>query len=212
INTYKNEWTETMNRIKSQPNIREVSTTFISCCRRPATNENWMPYARTRTPMADNWKSCCLDLEGHFTSLLATCRNVDTVTLRGNVPPSLALRLEHPDTGLGLPVQAVSKEMAAFIKGAEKETAERDPADPSWAKKTPYPPLRYHPAKTPPPHFVLGRTRPATATWPWLEERGKGDETATGMEFVSGPLFSGTWEQASAVLDFKNVVVRDDSS
>ncbi|KAH6856175.1 hypothetical protein B0I37DRAFT_302393 [Chaetomium sp. MPI-CAGE-AT-0009] len=209
--SYKDEWTEVMNRIQSHTNIREASATFLSCCRRPATHDTWMPYTQTPEEDAKRLQSYCLDLEGHFASLLATCRNVDTVTLRGNVPPSLAIRIEDPDMGLGLSLQAVSKYMAAFIKGAVKETEERDSNDPSWAKKTPYPPLRYHPATTPPPHFVLGRTRPETATWSWLEERIRGNGTATGMELVSGPLCSGTWETASEVLDYKNLVVGDDS-
>jgi hypothetical protein len=212
--SYKDEWTEVMKQIRSRPNIREVEVTFISCCRQPATYDTWMPH---RTPgYADSLRSFCLTLEGQFISLLlAACHGFDVVTLRGNVPPSLAVRFEQPDTGQGLSLQVTSKQMAAFIKGVEKETAERDAndldtLDPTWAKQTPYPPLRYHPAKSPPPHFVLERTARGRSAWSWSEERNKEAGVATGMERVSGPLFAESWERVSEVFDFDNVVVKED--
>ncbi|KAH6632239.1 hypothetical protein F5144DRAFT_490219, partial [Chaetomium tenue] len=206
--SYKDEWTEAMNRIRSQPNIREASVTFLSCCRWSAIHNIWMPWD-SRGEHGRILKSSCLALEEHFISLLATCHGVREVTLRGNVPPSLAARLEQADTGLSVQTQAISKQMAAFIKGVEKETAEKGP---SRAKRTPYPPLSYHPARNSSLHFVLKRPGPQISPWSWVEDRNEGPGVATGMERVSGPLFAETWETVSEVFDFKNLIVGADDS
>ncbi|EAQ87661.1 predicted protein [Chaetomium globosum CBS 148.51] len=213
MQSYKDEWTEVINRIRSQPNIREVSVTFLSCCRGSAVYDTWMPWS---WPGEDIrlLQSSCLALEEHFISLLATCHGVREVTLRGNVPPSLGARLEQADTGLSIRLQAISKQMSAFIKGVEKETAEKnaDAQDPSWTKQTPYLPLRYHPARNSSLHFVLKQTGPEIPTWSYMQERNEEAGVATGMERVSGPLFVGTWETVSEVFDFENTVAKEDDS
>ncbi|KAK4097232.1 hypothetical protein N658DRAFT_549046, partial [Parathielavia hyrcaniae] len=149
-------WTSVLGQIQASPGPSELAVTFQTCCR----SASYQPSEKVGLDWNTPWhRHLCVALEEHFMNLLAGSRNINRLSLFGNVPPSLTLRLARPYPGCGLSVKAVSSPIAEFIKETEEAWA-------SWKehRKT-WPGLEWVrsrfsgdmecPTLCPTPHFVL---------------------------------------------------------
>ncbi|KAK4044127.1 hypothetical protein C8A01DRAFT_31729 [Parachaetomium inaequale] len=142
---YMDMWSGAMAVIQAQPGLREIEVTFSSCCRYHA---EWSGGG------AAPYQSCCLRLENNFLDLLMGCRQLEKLALIGDVPPSLALRMQQSSTTLT--TEWISAEMSDFIKLTEKDRAERESQVHAMvpAQRRPYPQMPY-PTPDSLTHFVL---------------------------------------------------------
>jgi hypothetical protein len=143
---YMEMWSGAMAVIQAQPDLNEMEVTFSSCCRY---------YAEWFEGDDGPYQSLCLKLENRFLDLLMGCRQLDKLALIGDVPPSLALRIQQTFT-TPLTTEWISAEMSDFIKLTEKDRVERESqAHPTVpVQRRPYPQMPY-PTPDPLTHFVL---------------------------------------------------------
>ncbi|KAK4151010.1 hypothetical protein C8A00DRAFT_36356 [Chaetomidium leptoderma] len=197
IQRYMNMWSEAMARIQHQPRIKELEVTFASCCR----------YKPRRYGAGWTWeitaisKSRCLALETHFLDLLTSCRQLEKLSLIGDVPPSLATRMQQ--ASVSLTTKWISLYMSAFITVTEAERAAWDSEAhvlTEWENTRPYPQTPY-PTPDPITHFVLVNERSNKARW--RQHVGLGDEEKE-MRLVQGELSTRDWKNTRDLLDYNN--------
>jgi hypothetical protein len=213
VRQYEDEWTKAMRQIQEHTSLRHLAVTFVSCCRSAAPSWPWWVRPQTSNHAIpteiQQYRSCCRALEDRFVNLLVAAVNrTNKVSLAGDVPPSLALRL----VSSGLSLKRVSKAMTAFMRDTAKDrkewTESPNQEELPWAKTKPIPLFVYNPREGQAPHFVLEREQSAISRWTRLvgpEEMGPLEE---GMDLVKAPRVSGTtWEEVSEIMDYDNVAV-----
>jgi hypothetical protein len=153
----------------------------------------------------------CVALEEHFLDLLADFHHIDRLSLLGNVPPSLAVRLAQPFPACGMAVKAVSQAMAEYIKATEQAWAEwrlRRKNWPAlqWQQTEPFPSDVEHPTLHPVPHFVLVREGSARGKWAEHVAEEEGEWLPAGMQRVDGPVSSMTLGDIRQFMDCDGLI------
>jgi hypothetical protein len=161
--------------------------------------------------MVDPDRRHCVALDEHSLNLLAGFRHVARVSLLGNAPPSLAVRLAQPYPGCGMSVKAVSQPMAKYIKATEEAWAEwnlrrKTWAASSWQQTEPFPSDVEHPTLCPVPHFVLVRDGSARGKWTEHVAEGQGEPMPAGMQRVDGCMSSLTLKEMRESMDCDGII------
>jgi hypothetical protein len=195
LQRYMDMWSQAMVGIQAQPRIQEMEVTFASCCRYKARTHG----GRTEEE-ASRQQLRCLALETHFLDLLAECQQVERVTLVGDVPPSLAVRLP-------LTIKSISSQMSGFMRATEEDRAAWDNAAllfTQWENTTPFPWMPY-PTPHPVTHFVLVNEHSPRARWYRnVESNGEEEWEKDGMLPVTDGLTARSWEDIRDVADYNN--------
>jgi hypothetical protein len=224
LRNIKGAWTKVMSQIQHLGGLTEVAVTFQSCCR----SISYQPPLRLGDSAAFGWvpytdfdpaRVRCAELENHFSDLLAgCCRSIQQLSLWGNVPPSLAVRLAQPYPESGLSIRSMGKTMAMFIKNIEVErydwekrleyaelqltsTSLENGLHVAWNHSRPFPSDLEYPNQQPAPHFVLGREGSARDKWT-ANVMPEGDCLKAGLELVRGPITNTpSWRHLKQFMD-----------
>jgi hypothetical protein len=192
LQQYTDMWTRFMGRIQTQHGIRQLVVTFSTCCRRSRREE------------------MCLSLENHFLDLLQAYQRADRISLAGDVPPSLAFRLQDASPDFGRSIKWISHEMDRFIKEVETSrrqwecSAQGERAVP-WAKNDQFYLVTADHNRHPITHFILSRQNQAMASWNQYMEGYEVERKPAGMRQVSQPISRRSWGELQTLLDYDNM-------
>lgn len=204
VGDYRAVWAMAMCQIRSLELLAELTVTFQTCCR---TAARMSPSGSLAPAGLPDKQRHCLALESSFVNRLAHCTNIQKLTLAGNVPPSLGVRLSVPYPNCGLTVQWVSRQMAAYMAVMERKAwlQARMHGKAFQLPSPPYPGDTSRPDNTPVPHFVLVKMETARNRW---AEHVEPEEWATppglGMELARMPLSRRSWREVAEHMDFAN--------
>ena len=174
VTRYEDEWDQVMWRVKTQSvGLSELAVTYLSCSRSASLLPSWVSSLTTSWVETLRYKGCCIAIESKFNQLLEGLGAVNNISLGGNVPPSMAVRLARPWFAPRRSLKGISRVMGEYIKDTEERVQVWKMLPVSntfwtlrvWMNPTVYPPLEYHSARGQAPHFVLTRNETARNRW-----------------------------------------------
>jgi hypothetical protein len=214
VQKVKDTWTEAIHRIQTSRGLAELAVTFQSCCRSASYQPRWylemdMEGFMIRREPPDHSRIRCLEVESHFSDLIAgsNCSHrADTITLLGNAPPSLAVRMAQPYPGCGLSVTSINKQLAQFIAKAEMDRQEWERRvekgrNVDWEQMNAFPGKPDPSTVNREPSFVLTRYGSIRNNWIRQTCPEEASRLEPGVERVVGSISRRAWTDLREFLD-----------
>ena len=218
VKRYHDEWDQVSRRVQAQGCFPELAVTYLSCNRSEFLEDTWVPPGRFFPTELSGYKSRCSGLESKFNNFLERCADVHKISLAGNVPPSMAVRLARPRL---LPSQSlapprslvqISPAMRKYLKISEarfRKWEKLGQSDTFW-NRTWFPFLQYNSVWGATPHFVLSRTVQARIRWrEGVAEKNEAELGEEGDAAVALILSRKPWE-LQEVMDRGTVMLTDE--
>ena len=212
---YKDEWYQVTRRVQAQGCLSELAVTYLSCNRSSFFETAWAPALTADPAEFFQYKHRCRCIENYFNVFLTGFSAVNKISLGGNVPPSMAMRLARPWSARGRSLKGMSRAMEEYLRDSKARFQEwkmRAPNDSAfltekyWMNPTVYPPLEYNSARGQAPHFVLMRNETARNRWSQCVELENGAELGKDGDAVAKLTLPKLLGEISRDMDLAKVV------